>query len=240
MTMLRDHEAGLADFLTNDPKGRQLIGYLGQVAEHLVEEQRELQEELGSLKKSVEHANEIIARQQSHAKAQGRLETVCAVELAEDALRMNATSMEQHHIEVTRDYAAGLPDAFVQKHLILQILVNLIRNGQKACEASESPEKRLTVRLRCNQAERRIQIEVRDTGVGIPPENLARIFTHGFTTREDGHGFGLHSGLRMAKEIGGSLTVQSEGVGKGASFILEFPCEPPARKTGEKPPMAPL
>jgi two-component system NtrC family sensor kinase len=86
------------------------------------------------------------------------------------------------------------------------------------------------VRAGFHQATRRLQIEVRDNGVGIPPENLARIFTYGFTTREDGHGFGLHSGRRMAEDMGGSLTARSEGLGKGASFVLEFPCQPPAPK----------
>jgi signal transduction histidine kinase len=76
---------------------------------------------------------------------------------------------------------------------------------------------------------------VQDNGVGIPPENIERIFTHGFTTRKDGHGFGLHSGVRMAKEMGGSLTARSEGAGRGATFILEFPCQPPASKPDEKP-----
>lgn len=236
ITLLRHHEADLAAFLTRDPKGKQLTSYLGNVALRLVEEQAELQDELKVLKKTVEHASEIIAFQQSNAKASCRIETVPAVELAEDALRMNANSLARHHIEVVRDYAPGLPDVTVQKHQILQILVNLIRNAQKACGASELPEKCLTLRMSYHPEDCRIRIEVRDTGVGIPQENLARIFTHGFTTRKDGHGFGLHSGIRMAKELGGSLTARSEGVGKGASFILEFPSQPPAQKTGEKTP----
>ena len=62
-----------------------------------------------------------------------------------------------------------------------------------------------------------------DNGIGIPPENLTRIFNHGFTTRKDGHGFGLHSGALAAKEMGGSLTVHSGGTGQGAAFTLELP-----------------
>jgi signal transduction histidine kinase len=122
----------------------------------------------------------------------------------------------------------------VRKHLILQILVNLIRNAQKACCDAGSQEKSLTLRVGCNPADCRIQIEVQDNGVGIPPENLSRLFTHGFTTSKDGHGFGLHSGVRMAEEMGGSLTAHSEGVGKGACFTLVFPCQPPVPKTGAK------
>jgi PAS domain S-box-containing protein len=234
ITMLRDHENDLADFLKNDSKGRHLIGYLGDVAQHLLQEQTALQEELKVLKKSVEHANEIIASQQNYAKTSGRFETVKAVDLVEDALRMNVNSLARHQVEVVRDYASQLPEVTVQKHQVLQILVNLIRNAQKACEAFESSDKRLILRVRADSQKKLMRIEVHDSGIGIPPENLSQIFTHGFTTREDGHGFGLHSGARMAKELGGSLTGQSEGVGKGASFILEFPCQPPAQKTKEK------
>jgi PAS domain S-box-containing protein len=236
INMLRDHEADLANYLATDPKGRQLIGYLGDLAPRLLHEQAEIQEELKSLKMSVEHANSILACQQNYAKSAGRLETVRPIELIEDALQMNANSLARHNIKIVKDYAPNMPDVTVRKHLILQILVNLIRNAQKACEASESGEKVLTVRMSCNQASRRVQIDVQDNGVGIPPENLARLFTHGFTTRKDGHGFGLHSGVRMAEEMGGSLIARSEGVGKGASFILEFPCQPPPEKPDAKTP----
>ena len=92
----------------------------------------------------------------------------------------------------------------VEKHKILQILVNLLRNAKYACQDSERADKRLTVRVA--NGEGRIKISVIDNGVGIPPENLTRIFNHGFTTRKDGHGFGLHSGALAAKEMGGSLT----------------------------------
>jgi signal transduction histidine kinase len=143
---------------------------------------------------------------------------------------MNANSLERHQIEVVRNYTPNLGDVKVHKHLVLQILVNLIRNAEHACEASGSSTKRLTLRLTGNAAKNRVQIEVHDTGIGIPPENLSQVFTHGFTTRENGHGFGLHSGARMAKEMGGSLTAHSEGLGKGACFILELPCQPAAPK----------
>jgi signal transduction histidine kinase len=74
----------------------------------------------------------------------------------------------------------------------------------------------------------RVKVEVTDNGIGIPPENITRIFSQGFTTRKDGHGFGLHSGALAAKHLGGTLTVQSAGVGCGATFTLELPLHPPA------------
>jgi PAS domain S-box-containing protein len=233
IALLQKQAAEPGHFLADDAKGQQLIAYLDQLARYFAEEKTELLEELKCLKKAVEHANEIIACQQTCAKTSRRAETVKAVELVEDALRMNSNSLARHRIAVVRDYAPDLPPVTVQKHQILQILVNLIRNAQKACEDSGSPDKRLTLRMSSVPEIRQVQIEVQDSGIGIPRENLARLFTHGFTTRKDGHGFGLHSGARMAEVMGGSLTAHSDGIGQGARFILAFPVEPPLRP-GEK------
>jgi signal transduction histidine kinase len=80
----------------------------------------------------------------------------------------------------------------------------------------------VVVRLKAVGAER-VKVEIADNGVGIAPENLTRIFSHGFTTRKNGHGFGLHSGALAAKDMAGSLTAHSDGLGKGATFVLELP-----------------
>jgi len=224
--LMRAHEADLGDFITRDPHGRHLPEFLGRLAEHLAEEQSLVLEELGNLRKGVEHVNDILTVQQNYARMSSLTQAAAAVDLVEDALRMNAHSLEQHGVQVSRDYAPNLPEVTVQKHKVLQILMNLIRNARYACDASGSAEKRLTLRLNTAADGRHLRIEVADNGIGIPSENLTRIFDHGFTTRKDGHGFGLHSGVAAAKEMGGSLTVQSGGAGKGATFILEFPLQP--------------
>jgi signal transduction histidine kinase len=125
-------------------------------------------------------------------------------------------------VEIIREFGA-VPPMNVEKHKIVQILVNLVRNAKYACDESNRVDKRLTVRV--SNGDGRVKILVIDNGVGIPPENLTRIFSHGFTTRKDGHGFGLHSGALVAKEMGGSLTVHSDGPDQGATFTLELPCQ---------------
>jgi len=112
----------------------------------------------------------------------------------------------------------------VDKHRVLQILVNIIRNAKYACAEKKGGEKLVTVRVRATAAA--IVVAVSDTGIGIPPENLERIFSHGFTTRVDGHGFGLHSSALAAREIGGSLLAESPGPGRGATFTLTLPLAP--------------
>jgi signal transduction histidine kinase len=138
---------------------------------------------------------------------------------------MNSGAFSRHSKQVIREYE---PVDFmtVDKHKMLQILVNLLRNAKYACDESGSSAKEVTVRIK-RAGDERVRIEIADNGVGIPPENLTRIFSHGFTTREHGHGFGLHSAALAAREMGGSLAVHSEGVGKGAAFIMELPLSPP-------------
>jgi signal transduction histidine kinase len=118
----------------------------------------------------------------------------------------------------------------VDKHKVLQILVNLIRNAKYALDDGAPAEKLMTVQVAAS-GEDRVRISVMDNGVGIPQENLVQIFGHGFTTRRDGHGFGLHSGANTARELGGSLTAESAGPGKGATFTLEFPRQPVEKKS---------
>lgn len=221
--MIDEHAPDLAQFLTADPKGRQLPQYFRGLAKHLDREQAGILIELDSLRKNVEHIKGIVVMQQNYAKVFGSTEPVKPAELVEDALRMHSGALVRHEVRVIREYGRNLPEITVDKHTLLQILVNLISNAKKACDESPKPEKLLTVRV-ANDAGR-VQISVIDNGVGIPPENLTRIFNHGFTTRKDGHGFGLHSGALAAKEMGGALVVQSDGLGKGAKFTIELPVE---------------
>jgi len=218
--LVSEHETDLSAFVTNDPRGKQLPGYLTALAEHLAGEQAAALEELALLQKNIEHIKDIVAMQQSYATVAGVAETLDVTELVEDALRMSSSALARHDVHVVKDFGEPAP-ILVEKHKVLQILVNLVRNAKHACEGSSRQEKRMTIRV--SNGEGRIRIAVKDNGVGIPRENLTRIFAHGFTTKKDGHGFGLHSGALAARELGGSLSVQSEGADQGATFILELP-----------------
>jgi signal transduction histidine kinase len=220
--LLREHEADLAAFLTGDPKGKQIPTYLAQLAGHLVGEQAAALKELAQLQNNIEHIRDIVAMQQSFAKVSGVTEMLQVTDLVEDALRMNSTGLIRHDIRIVREFDA-MPSLPLEKHKVLQILVNLIRNAKHACDESGRLDKQLTMRV--TNGNGRVRIAVIDNGAGIPQENLTRIFGHGFTTKKDGHGFGLHSGALAAKEMGGALNVESEGLGRGATFILDLPLE---------------
>jgi PAS domain S-box-containing protein len=218
--LFAQHQANLAEFVTTDPRGKMIPEYLTTLAEALAAEQTTVAEELEQLRKNVEHIKEIVAMQQAYARTSGVLETIGLVDLVEDALRINAGSLARHDIQVVRQYQAR-PVITTDKHKVIQILINLIRNAKYACDETGRPDKRVT--LRTTRDERGIRIDVIDNGVGIKPEHFTRIFNHGFTTRAHGHGFGLHSGALAARELGGALRVHSDGPGQGATFTLELP-----------------
>ncbi len=220
-SLLREHENDSIAFLTQDPRGQRLPAFLIKLGDHLVTEHCTWQKELDDLSKNIEHIKEIVAMQQSYAQLAGITEELAAAELVDDALRMNAASFGRHGIQLVREFQA-VPPVAACKHKVLQILVNLIRNAKEALDKSGQNIKVLTVGIRPGNAGR-VLIQVADNGVGIPPENLERLFQHGFTTKQDGHGFGLHSGIGAAREMGGRLSVHSDGPGHGATFTLELP-----------------
>jgi signal transduction histidine kinase len=222
--LLRKNATHLTQFLASDPRGRQLPDYLAQLSEHLSSEQSSVLDEIQSLKKNIDHIKDVVAMQQTYARVSGVTEKVQLADLMEDALRINQGARSSHNVRIVREYEPQLPDISIDKHRLLQVLVNLIRNAIHACTESEHPDKRLV--LSVSGQPDGVRISIKDNGVGIPAENLTRIFSHGFTTRKDGHGFGLHSAALAAKEMGGTLSVQSDGPGQGATFTLELPFDP--------------
>ena len=231
--MIREHTDDLGRFLTTDEKGRHFPRYLSEVTQYLSHEQEYLLNEINGLAQNVEHINEIVAMQQNYASVSGVHEKVALSEVVENGITMNAGAFSRHGIKVIREYEA-VDYLTVDKHKLLQILVNILRNAKYACDESGVSEKQVTIRIK-GAGKERVRVEIADNGVGIPAENLTRIFSHGFTTREHGHGFGLHSAALAAREMGGSIAVHSEGVGKGATFILELPLNPPGLAEAKSP-----
>jgi len=223
LALLKEHEHDLAGFFSRDEKSKQVVAFLEAVSDQLNTERNSVLEEMKSLVRNVEHIKEIVMMQQTYAKVAGISELVRPAELFEDALRMHSAAYQRHSVQLAREFAE-VPAISTDRHKVIQILVNLLQNAKYACDARQSHDRLVTVRVAAASPER-IQFEVRDNGIGIPPENLTRIFNHGFTTRKNGHGFGLHSGALAAREMGGSLTAHSEGTGKGATFVLELPID---------------
>jgi signal transduction histidine kinase len=222
--LLQAQGSQLGEFITADERGKLVPSYLQALGEQLVKDNDAALADMAALRKSLEHINNAVAAQQNYAKLTSLRETVSIVDLVEDSLRLSADAFARHGIELRREFDPT-PPITVDKHKVLQILVNLIRNAKYACDESGRKDKMVTLRVEGDGA--LVRVCVIDNGVGIAPENMRRLFTHGFTTRPSGHGFGLHSGAIAAQQLGGSLRAESAGPGQGATFILEVPREAP-------------
>jgi PAS domain S-box-containing protein len=223
--LMSDRVLDLTEFLTLDERGRRLPQYLAHLALQLNRETQEITAEMHAVAANVDHIKEIVNAQQSYAGTFGVLEPLDLRESIEDALRIHTGALNRHNIDIVRNLepiAAVLAD----KHKLLQILVNLIANAKHAMIGS--PVKTLTIKT-CASCEGGSQLSIADTGYGIVAENLTRIFAHGFTTKKDGHGFGLHSSALASREMNASLLAHSDGVGHGAIFTLVFQPANPRR-----------
>jgi signal transduction histidine kinase len=224
VSLLQEHQSDLGSFVAHDERGKVLPVYLAELSRHLSADNQNALQELDSLKSNIDHIKDIVAMQQRYAKLGGVAELIDIRHLFEESMRINANAFERHAVKVVREFA-DVPQITVDKHKVLQILVNVLRNAKDACESLAEQQRRVTVGIERYAAG--VRVAITDNGAGIVGENMSRIFTHGFTTKKTGHGFGLHSGALAAKEMGGVLRAESPGPGRGATFVLELPLKPP-------------
>jgi len=219
--LLEQHKDQLGAFITTEDRGKKLPVFLANLSKELVDEQERCLEALEALTKHVQHVGDIIQLQQSHSKSKGLIEPTSIAELVEDTIQINSEAVTRNNIEVRRELAT-LPTVLIDRHKVLQMLTNLISNAIYALSKSGRDDKILKICVG-EPKDGYFRIDVCDNGIGIPPENLTRIFEHGFTTKKKGHGFGLHSTALSANELNGSIRVHSDGPGRGAVFTLELP-----------------
>ena len=221
LSLLQDNRGQLAEFLTEDPKGSKLIDLLDKIIAQLGTENETVVKLSANISKCADVIGEVIRTQQSYAKGNVSLENVLPVDIVGDALAMQEGSLENCSIKISKEFESTARIS-IQKTKVLNILINLLKNASEALERNAEDNRIISLLIE-NSAEGDIRITVADNGMGISEANLAKMFSHGFTTKKDGHGFGLHSCVNYAKQMGGSLTATSDGEGKGSEFTLRFP-----------------
>ncbi|MEO5668072.1 MAG: ATP-binding protein [Bdellovibrionota bacterium] len=223
--LLTEHKSELPDFFAKDPKAASLPDYYVMIGEKIRLEMEILSGEAEVLRKSLELVKVVIQDQQSYAKGGFFSEQVSLAELVIEALGVRQRILESHGVRVVQDFQDA-PPLKIPRVRFSHVLINLIKNAREALAANEEGNRIL--KLSISSSANEVRLEISDNGVGISPENLKKIFNHGFTTKQSGHGFGLHFCANTMKELGGSLTVHSEGLGKGATFVLSFGIPSPA------------
>jgi signal transduction histidine kinase len=222
--LVRAHAGDLGQFVTTDASGKKLPDYLETLSRYWTEEQAALLRELGRLTNYVGHIKDVVSRQQSLTGLSGHAESTSITDLIEDALTLAASGLERLGVGVRRDCANDFA-LNVDRRKFMLILVNLLTNARDSVLAADARKKEITVRSELLQ-EGYVRVDVIDNGLGISAQNLERIFVRGFTTKKGGHGFGLHSSALAACDLGGSLTVHSEGTDRGAIFTVKIPQAP--------------
>ena len=211
-------------FISEDETGRKLPDYLLTLSQQLTTEQKENLDKIHALKKHVDHIATIVKHQQDRCLISDLPSLVNVHEILVEALEIS--QMNGADCQIQKEWKLPqLPLVRTDRHRLLQILVNLTRNAGQAMSDLRAPVRTLTYQVEITEEET-LRIMVHDTGAGILQDNLTRIFQHGFTTKKGGHGFGLHRAANSAIEMGGKLSADSDGLGKGAVFTLEIPFQP--------------
>ncbi len=219
--LLHEHENDLGEFISNDSRGKLFPQYLKVLAESLNAENTVLLEEICRLDKNVAHIIGIVSTQQSLTSSNGVSQSTDIAELIEDSLKIFIQTKRCSNVEIIRQFNTIKP-VVIDRIKLLQIITNLIKNALDALTMSDREKKQLTLSIK-EKDDHHFTIRIMDNGVGIPSENITKIFTHGFTTKKNGHGFGLHTSANYASEMGGSLKAESDGDGKGSLFTLVLP-----------------
>lgn len=222
LTLLEENQDDLTNYLKNDEKGKLFFPYFRKLTEHLEQQREGLQSELERLNSNLEHVNQVIAIQQSSGNLGANLlEKIRLEELLEDVIILFSNRMRRLNINLERQYGE-VPLFLSAKTKIQQVVINCLKNAIEALSSSDVVEKRLIIKMGfINQNS--ICVEITDNGVGIKKEHLKKLFSFGFTTKTEGHGYGLHNSVLIAKELGGDLRAVSGGVNQGATFIFEIP-----------------
>ena len=220
--LVRSKQGDLGHFLTRDPRGKKFPEALDYLTIELLSENETQLDELTKLVERVDHIEQIVKSQQVYAKTESSTEFINLNELIEDAIAIKRHTLATAGVLVIRQFE-GSYKIKSERHRLLQIIVNLLANAFDAIQMSEDTQREITIRV--TPVGSRLQVSVQDTGIGIREDHLKKLFNHGFTTKEEGHGFGLHSSALAAQALGAELSAKSDGPNRGAIFILDLPIE---------------
>ncbi len=221
--MLLKNTDNIDEFLTQDARGKKLPEYFIKIGKVLNSEISSIQKESKELITKTTMMKEVISTQQTYAKSGFHNEQLNLPELVEDALTIQDASLKKWGVKLNTQFT-NTPACTGQKSKLLQVITNLIKNAKEAMSDNDQFNKPKEMLIETGIADdNTVYLKIKDNGCGINEEQLTKIFNHGFTTKETGHGFGLHTCANAMTEMKGTLKVNSEGVQKGACFTVTLP-----------------
>lgn len=220
--LLRDHQDHLGHFLTHDERGRKLPNALVTLSDLLEKNRHVFRGEFDTFRQQMHHIEEIVRDQKDRGWAQRSQEIVDVNLLIKNALHMNARRLERLDVDVTMGLSP-VPLTSLNPSDFLQVVGNLIKN---ACDAIEDTPANRARRLEIRTLlapDGHIHLHVADSGPGIDEAHVAHLFQYGFTTKKEGHGFGLHYSARLVEQMNGIISVKNGAPDMGAIFTVSIP-----------------
>ncbi len=199
-------------------KNEKLVRYYSCLEKSLRKERDTIRENSRRIQAKVEVIRDVIHAQQTYATRGFQKEESTLAEVIEEALAIQKNDIINHQVKVNLNLDNN-PKIHIHKNKLIHVVVDLIKN---ACEAMPD-RKQMTISTETDH--QHVYLKISDTGRGILPEHLNRIFNHGFTTKKNCLGFGLHACANAMTEMGGVIKVESKGLNMGATFTLQFNLE---------------
>ena len=221
--MLEAHENQVGWYLTQDPKGKKIPHFLGQLGEDLGHKHLQTLTELTTLNYYLEQLESLLTIGQAPERAGGYKDTVHFSVVMDEAVMAHQGELDRIGIEVVRDYSP-VGEGILEVARLRTIVGNLIRNAINAMREVTKPAHCLGLHvLPCPDREGFVRLQVEDTGCGIASDCLTRVFSPQQSGMQADLLPNLHMGALAAKDLGGSLRVWSDGPNHGAIFTLDIP-----------------
>ena len=219
------HQDDFSDYIRNDPQGQKIAPFVVTLVTDLGAVKQELQQTVQRVKDRTRYIVDIIRTQNSYQDTSGTRKDINLTTAISDAIKILQDSIDKRNIRIEINCDNAPQEIRIQESQFHQMLVNLIKNAMEAIDAlAESGERAEAPCIKCCAyvADNFLYLDITDNGIGIAPENINKIFSAGFTTKEEGNGLGLHSSANFVISAGGKIQALSEGIGKGTTVRIIF------------------
>ena len=224
---LEQHQDNFSDYIKNDPQGQKVLPFILTLsADYNVVNQKWTQI-VQRIRNRTRHIVDIIRTQNSYNIASGTRKDIKLVAAISDAIKMLQDSIDKRQIRIEIDCDNVPEDVRIQESQFHQTLVNIIKNAIEAIDELAASGERNTVpriQFRAYIAGDFFCLDIVDSGIGIAPEHINKIFSAGFTTKAQGNGLGLHSSANFVIGSGGKIQAFSKGKEKGTTIRIMFQC----------------
>ena len=222
---LEENKENFSDYIKNDPQGQKVLPFILTLAADFNIVKYQWEETVERIRNRTGHIVDIIRMQNTYHGASTTRKDINLEAAILDAIRILQESIDKRQIQIKVDCDNAPEDIRIQESQFHQMLVNIIKNSVEAVDElaqlgernnNEAPR----IEIRSHIQDNSLNIDITDNGIGIEPQDLEKIFSAGFTSKEHGSGLGLHSSANFVIGSGGEIQACSDGIGTGATIRI--------------------